>query len=249
MGKSRRVFRFSTEATLLGLLSAAVCFSMAMWQYRRYEFKLSYFQTLQRQEARGIVVLNRPPLWSELHHARVCLTGRWDRERGSIVLNRSNGQQPGVKLVHPLHIEGLGTLLVDRGFFPYEMAMSAGADIRPPEGPVQITGYVRPSQAPQFFFDLEREQGPDFPLRLWRIDLEKLRPRFPYPIEEVYLEQTDQPAGAGQFLAREEIPAARHLNYVLQWGSFALFALFLSGLWQFRRPKRGPGPQTLEAGP
>jgi cytochrome oxidase assembly protein ShyY1 len=249
LSESRRVFRFSVEATVGGLVAAGICFSMAVWQYRRYEFKLSYFQALQRQEARGIVALNERPKWSELHHARVRLAGHWDRTRGAVVLNRSNGQQPGVKLVHPLQVEGLGTILVDRGFFPYEQAMAAEADIRPPEGRVEVIGFVRPSQTAQFFFDLQRIQGRDFPLRLLRIDLEKLRSRYPYPLEEVFLEQTDQPTGAGLFLAREEIPAARHLNYVLQWGSFALFALFLSTLWQFRRKRSTVLSQELEARP
>ncbi|MCB1050755.1 MAG: SURF1 family protein [Acidobacteria bacterium] len=239
-----RTFVFSLEKTILGLLAAATCYWMAHWQYQRYLFKIDYFDMLTEQAIRPVLDLNQNQAWQEQAHGRVRASGVYEPERQIMIINRSNHETPGVKLVTPLRVEGLGLVLVDRGFVEYDTATSEKLQALTEPGVVTVEGLLRPSQKAQFFIDFEKPAAAGQFKRRWlRLDTQLIAPQFNEPLQPFFIEQTNQKPGFGLFQEQAEVPASRHMNYTIQWISFGTFGLFLVMFSQFKRmaikqPKR-----------
>lgn len=247
-----RAFQFSPMKTVIALGAAALCWSMGYWQYTRYQSKKAYFATLERHEHNGITEFDASQVdFEPLYHAVVRVTGVFDHSREVYLRNRSHHDQPGVKLITPLILQGSkGHILVDRGFVPYGMTVDEAARTYDrPEGVVTIEGRLRPSQDKAFFLAPEvRSPEPGRWKMSWmRVDIPVMQSQLPYNVLPVYLE-----AGAHlepEYGAIEDFPAPtpaevlpplRHLNYVFQWTGFGIFGILLSLFLQFR-PRR---PET-----
>ncbi len=213
---------------------------MSYWQHTRYLSKQVFFERLEAMSAAGTQVFDPSTKdWDALVYASIKVSGTWDHDGEILIMNRSLNDQPGVKLITPLKVEGTDKrLMVDRGFVPYEMAQDEGLKTYHSDGIVQIEGLVRPSQVPQFLFATPAVSAADASRKHWlRVDLDELAKGRSYELFPVFIENTKAVAGGPIPFEQVELPASRHLNYTLQWASFGCFALFLGFFFQFKRRK------------
>lgn len=237
-----RRFQFSAETTVLVTLAAVLCYSMGYWQWTRFEEKNAYFAILEQQNERGPSPLDSTLTdFSSLYHGQVTVTGSFDYEREMVLMNRSYRDEPGVKVITPLRLQGdAGVVLVDRGFLPFGWYMeeSRQAEYRP-VGEQQFTARLRPAQDKSFFLTPETADPVpgEWKARWLRIEVPKMAKQLPYAVMPIYLEQETALSGLEYPLpiTHKVLPASRHLNYTLQWFSFGTFGLFLGVVIQFRR--------------
>lgn len=238
-----RVLKFSWELTITAVVLAITCFALGYWQFTRYEGKKGFFEQVEKQEARGRQTLDTSADWDKEALARIKTSGVFDHEKSMVLMNRSMGNIPGVKLITPFKVEGEEKhILVDRGFISYELWREGDMTPYQPQGVVEIEGVVHPSQEKQFWLAPPQKDpvAGEFREQWFRIDTDKMAKQLPYTLLPVYVEQTSSMGEYPKYDPREVLPPSRHLNYTFQWTGFGLFTLFLAGLAQYRkvRPKR-----------
>ena len=173
---------------------------------------------------------------------RVRATGVYDREHELVLRGRALRDVPGVALMTPLRLPRPGdtAVLVERGFLPVPDAVTLPPDsgaldepgTRTVHGVALPIASARDSGAP-----LDRAGRTTWA----RLDLAALRRRLPYPILDVYIQQTPDSA-LPRLPHRREPPATDdegpHLSYALQWFGFAATAVVFAGIFASRRRSR-----------
>lgn len=235
-----RSFRFSQEITVLSTLAALLCYGMGYWQYTRYLEKKIYVAAVEKGEQRGRVALNpNQANWTEQLHSLIHTQGTFDYDHEMVLINRSMGNDPGVRVVTPLELSSGAHVLVDRGFLPYDLYDKQQVDAYRPRGLQVLEGTIRPSKTKSFFLaPPPQSPGMNENQDRWlRLDVAAMAETLPYPILPVFVEQTNQQGEHPSYDPKALLPPSRHLNYTFQWASFGTFALFFGFFLQFR-PKR-----------
>lgn len=235
------------RAALFGLtlLSAAVCSSLGIWQFRRL---------MDRRAANERAVAGRelpevglsgssgksgePGASGALDQRRVVATGTWDHVNTFVLRARADRDAPGVHIVTPLRLDGRDeAVLVNRGFVPANDATRPGVAWDQPE-----RGTAR-----GFAFLIPSVPDSGTPLRLdgrtsWRrLDLATVRGRLPYPVLEVYVHVTEREARADSaspwpIPARlQDLNDGPHFNYLVQWFMLAAASLAFGVIFVLRR--------------
>jgi surfeit locus 1 family protein len=166
---------------------------------------------------------------------RARATGVYDRAHELVLRGRSLREVPGVALVTPLRVPALGdtAVLVERGFLPVPDAVT----LPPDSGALDEPG-TRTVHGVALPISSARDGGA--PLdhggrTTWaRLDLAALRRRLPYPILDVYIQETPDTA-LPRLPRRREPPAlddeGPHMSYALQWFGFAMTAVVFAGIF------------------
>jgi surfeit locus 1 family protein len=166
---------------------------------------------------------------------RVRATGVYDRSYELVLRGRSLREVPGVALVTPLRIPALAdsVVLVERGFLPVPDAVTLPPDSGTLDEPGSRTvrGVALPiSSARDGGAPLDRAGR----MTWGRLDLAALRRFLPYPVLDVYIQETPDSA-LPRLPRRREPPAVNdegpHLSYALQWFGFALTAMVFAGIF------------------
>lgn len=252
-----------TIAGLVGTLVLAVLVGgfirLGFWQLDRLGEK--------RAQNRAVAArLEAPPVQdvaalsdtTGLFYRTVIATGTFDNERSIILPGRSRRGLPGVYLLTPLRPAGRPDgLLVNRGWVPSPDAATIDVTDFAVHDTVTVRGLVLPfpdsreSLAP-------RDQLPDDAgafRRIWfTIDAEALKRQFPYPLQDVTLQELPLEAavaGAPRYPARLEPPPlgeGSHLGYALQWFAFAAIGIigWFAMVLRSRAAPR-PGPPVVAA--
>ena len=237
----KRQFKFSVEATLVSVLALLICYSLSYWQFTRYQGKRAYEEAVALQADKPRVDIHAEGQeWERLHHAKVRSTGVFQENHTVVLINRSHENNPGVKVITPLLLEGSDqAVLVDRGFLPYNDYVAADRKPSSPAGLQQVEGILRPTQKKAFFLSPPEAGSKEGTrkTRWLRLQVDRIGENLPYKVLPFYLVQTNQPDGYPVYVPKEVVSAGRHLNYTIQWASFGTFALFL-GLFVQYRPKK-----------
>lgn len=205
-----------------GMVLAAACVALGMWQLDRNE---------QRQERNALIEANldRPPVAVDDvltpgvpidpsdEWVTVRAEGRYDAEHEFAVRLRPRAGQPGVHVLTPLVTDSGAAVLVDRGF-----VAGSGAGVpdlpAPPDGLVEATGRVRPSED-------RRGPGGDPEAGVIRfVDLDAIAAVLPYPVYGGWLELASEkptPAEVPEQVPPPEVESGPHLSYAIQWFAFA----------------------------
>jgi surfeit locus 1 family protein len=240
----------------LALLAAVVCVRLGFWQLSRLEEKRGLNRALRAAiaappkhfDASQLETL--PPDSLRLH--RYAVRGRFDPRRHVVLVSRSRGGEPGVEVVTPLALDGGGPpLLVDRGFLP----SADGATARPQDLPEpdssstrEVTGFVErlvPRDRPGFLHRVEHDT-----LDVWQtpwLVADSLAVAFGSPVLPYVLHELPGPGvpASPARAAPVKFDEALHLNYALQWFSFAAIVA-IGSIALFVRSRR---PRTVEDSP
>jgi len=146
---------------------------------------------------------------------------------------------PGYWVVTPFVLEDGGTVLVNRGFVPQEMADTYLDDPDTPAGTVDITGLARqPEPANLFTPGQDTERRIDYvrdPARLSSLIDPGLAPLAPLYVDQAATGPGVLPQGGETVI---DFPNS-HFGYAMTWFGFALTVPFLlsSWIWRQRHPK------------
>jgi cytochrome oxidase assembly protein ShyY1 len=205
---------------------AAVLVSLGFWQLRRLDQRQATNAAIrQRLAAPPVELADVEAGTGALAYRRVSVTGEYRAEAEVLLSGRSRDGVPGHHVLTPLITQDGATVVVDRGWVPFELDEPPIEPAAPPAGEVRIEGTLRRPRTASGF-------GPRGGGRLdyvSAVDLDRLAdqlPGQPYPAYVVLRDQS--PASTGQLprtLQPPELAEGNHLSYAVQWFCFAAVAL------------------------
>lgn len=161
-----------------------------------------------------------------------------------IVRNRSQNGAAGSWVVTPLVTESGRTILVNRGFVPEVLVQPQ--DIPVPEGPVEVTGWLRRTQERSGLGPRDAEAGTLTALA--RLDVARIDAQVAAELAPVWLQLDQQdpppPGGLPDPVRLPELDEGNHLSYALQWFIFAALGVVVYVL-MLRRRAQEHGRQPL----
>jgi surfeit locus 1 family protein len=218
-------------ATLLVAIGMAVTIRLGIWQLDRLEQRRTFNARVQAQIDQPALELSGETLGTELksmEYRAVSVRGEYDFSRQVALRNQVWANEPGVRLLTPLKIEGTDQyILVERGWVPGIELNEMDWRQYDEGGIVQVNGIIRASQSKPDFgqrADPVPASGGE-PLRLWYFaNVEAIDDQLPYSLLPVYVQQAPDPAWTGmpyRSLPELELTEGPHMGYALQWFSFA----------------------------
>lgn len=133
--------------TLFTLPALIALIWLGVWQLQRLEWKETLIDRLHSRASAEAVVLPSGDLEIDAwEFQRVTLTGEFLHDHEVHLLNRSLNGNPGLHILTPLRrtdVPGASTVLVNRGWVPFELKEAASRPNGLVEGPVTVEGIVR----------------------------------------------------------------------------------------------------------
>ena len=219
-----------------------------MWQLHRLAWKSRILAEIAVAERAPPIPLPPHPTPFE----KVAVAGRLDLSRlatyGDDVRDVGGGVFQGTQLIAPLLRPGEAPLLVDLGWVPN------GQRPATPSGPVTLSGYMRPSEAPSWL------SAPDDPRarRVYTLDAARIGAALglaqvaPDILVVLGRQDTRHWPVPAEYLPR---PPNDHLQYALTWFGFGglcliYFVLFARRMWDETKAAARPGgPRPRLASP
>jgi surfeit locus 1 family protein len=210
--------------TLLVLAAMAIFFRLAAWQLDRLEQRRERNAETRRLLAASPLDLDAETLPADpsaLRYRQAIAYGTYDlSQQVALELQNWNGM-PGLHLLTPLLLAGgQQAILVDRGWIPYgDLPPEKWSQFDEP-GALTVAGSL---QTPQ-----RLQGGAQSPPQLtwYRVDLAAIGSQMPYDLLPLYLVQSPGTEGNRALPYRQELQIdlsdGPHLNYMIQWLSFAL---------------------------
>jgi surfeit locus 1 family protein len=247
--------------TPLVILGALICCGLGAWQWDRHNQRIALNQRITSRMAEETIVL-QPDVISTIDAERfdyrwVEVRGSFDNQQAVLLRNRSYDGSTGYHLLVPFRIEGSDqAVLIDRGWVPFTIDSKQALGVEPISGIQTLKGVARKSEE-------EIQGGPVDPpfsaerprLDAWfRVNLSRIEQQAGYPLLPIFIEL--QPEGNDITppipTATTDLGPGSHLNYTLQWYSFAVILVIGYGFVVIRGlPKRGsstPGNPAARKG-
>ncbi|NOK63097.1 MAG: Cytochrome oxidase biogenesis protein Surf1, facilitates heme A insertion [Chloroflexi bacterium AL-W] len=215
--------------TIVVLIGAFLISQLGIWQVSRLNERLALNEEIVAGLAADPLLIDATFSGEDIpEFQRVEVRGTFDTDEEIVWSNRVYQATPGVHVLTPLRITGSDSaVLVNRGWIPNtESSREARAQFAPPEGEVVIDGVTRLSQP--------GDQGPkDLPLtpdrpRLdswFHVTIPRIQEQIDYPILPIVIDQQpapSDPALPARVATVDLLGPGSHLNYALQWFSFAI---------------------------
>ncbi len=230
--------------TLLVLLAVGVFIRLGFWQLDRLAERRARNAQIQTQSSLPPLDLNRempaPPELAQMEYRMVTATGMFD-PAGEVLLSNQPWQgRVGVHLLTPLRMENGQTLLVDRGWIPYEERDPQARQKYVHAGTATVTGMLRASQP-------IRGQGQNAPGAFTQVNIDLISQSTSQELLPLYAVQAPEPGSSAlpyRVLPEVELNEGPHLGYAMQWFFFALvlavgYPVFLRKQMQGQRGERG----------
>lgn len=251
MSDTRRLL-LSPRMVLLHLLVLAVVLVLArlgMWQLDRHDQAVQRSQARALNEAAGLDEVGRILDGVDLADTAAIATAEWRSATASgtyrpddevLQRGRSLGGQTGFDVLTPLDLDDGRTLLVRRGWVPFDNDLRPPvSDAAPPTGTVQVLGALERS-IPQPTGGIAQRDPDEGDLDIvFNADLERLDAQLGGDVLPMILRLESQaPPQSGDLPRPQPVPPpdnGPHLNYAIQWFSFATIAAGMYALWLRRR--------------
>lgn len=215
--------------TLIVMVGVALCVWAGLWQMERRTEKQELNQLLAERWDAEPINLNQTELpddLAEFEFRRIQATGTFDYEHQILLKNDFRDGVPGVNIITPLRLDDQRAILVARGWVSLDQATpeAVAKFVESPDAPV--VGLIKESQT------LEGASYPTEPQLEWfRVDVGAIQQQIPYQLLPAFLAQLPEPGRLPTQLPNRTPPPApydefMHVNYTIQWFTFALIFLF-----------------------
>jgi surfeit locus 1 family protein len=215
---------------VVGVLTAAVCVRLGLWQVDRLgqrKARNALIQERQDQAPVDLLAGERSSAFSGsalLHYRRATAKGTFDFEREVVVMARVHRGVPGAYVITPLLMAGDTAVLVERGWAPAPdgRGVELSALREPTVGEVQ--GVLMPPPVARDVPEAERA----WPRFVREANPAVLAGEYPYALIPLVLRRTDDPNALPATMRAVPLPELTngpHLSYALQWFSFATIAV------------------------
>ncbi len=219
---------------VLILVVSVVFVRLGVWQLDR-------LSQVREENARLEARLAEPPLAfgrladlgagdaavDDLEYRRIEVTGVYRTDEEVLQRSRAHRGQNGFHVLTPLQVDDDLSVLVRRGWVPFELDTPPVAEATPPAGTVRVTGYLERSEEQPGFGQTDPPDGV-LP-RVFRSDVGRIGAQVDTPLFPMVLHlESQSPAQPDRLpvpAERPDLDEANHLSYALQWFSFALIAL------------------------
>jgi cytochrome oxidase assembly protein ShyY1 len=156
-------------------------------------------------------------------YRRVTLTGTYDAAHDLIVYGRVRNADPGNEVITPLVLPDGRTVIVNRGWIPFQGGKPDLAQSSPPTGTVHLTGVLEPTET-------TGTSLPTPPLtQVTFIDLSELSTWLGHPVLPYWVHLESQRPPQAEYPKTVELPpldGGPYFSYALQWWFFASVAFF-----------------------
>jgi surfeit locus 1 family protein len=217
-------------AHVVVLVLAILFISLGIWQLRRLEERrldntVGESRFAAEPEELGILLAATGEDRDSLEFRQATAMGVFQPDDEVLIRSQVFQGAAGFHVITPLLGEGGRAVLVNRGWIPLVLDQVPVTEAPPPEGPITVTGWARPTQT-------RGALGPTDPrdgrlVTMSRVDIDRMQQQVPYELDPVYLSLLDDMEG--------ELPIASpvptfddegpHLAYAIQWFSFVLIGL------------------------
>ncbi len=225
--------RWSVLPIVAGLTVAVVTTSLGNWQMSRAEEKGEWQSKI---EAGMLVTPQRPGADIEVEPwMPVMLAGHWAPEASILLDNRVHEGRPGFHVFTPLELEQEGGwVLVNRGWLPAGPRRDQLPIVPVPDVGEALVGQVRVPEAKPYTLAERAGEG-----LLWQyLDLDAYRAWSGIPVKDwVVFQSSHATDSLIRDWPRPDGGMDRHYGYALQWYSFAVISLLLTGFYVFRSIK------------
>jgi surfeit locus 1 family protein len=217
--------------TLFALAAAVGTVRLGFWQLDRMAQRQAFNQRVRQQQAQPALDLNAYPGGEDLagmEYRLVEVEGEYLFSEQVALRNQVSNGLPGFHLLTPVKIEGKEqAVLVDRGWIPLEDADSRQWGKYDEAGRAVVQGVIR---KPTLVNRIGGVPDPTLQpgqarLDSWNtIDLDRLRQQVTYPLVDIYIQQSPDPAWTDLPVRSEPVlnlTEGPHLGYAMQWFTFA----------------------------
>lgn len=230
------------------LVLAAAFVRLGAWQLQRLEARrAANARLVARLEEPPLAVTGEPLDPETVDLRRATVRGAFDYEQEVVLRNRTWNELPGVHVLVPLRIaDSVETILVDRGWIPYELSSATDrVRFRDVSGIVEISGILRKGLPRPGMRTADPVPVPGGPrVDAWhRVDLPKISQQLPYPLLPVFLEEEAPQAGESRTFPKPQpdisLDEGSHLVFAAQWFAFAAIAVGgYAGVYVHRTKRR-----------
>lgn len=234
---------------LLVLAVVLVLVRLGWWQLERLEEAQQRVAAQEQQlaadpvpvtEALAGLTLQDTEALAALESRPVTATGTWRPDDEVLQRGRSFQGRAGFHVLTPLDLREGGTVLVRRGWVPFDNDLVPPVpDALPPAGEVTVRGHLERSIPQPTGALAQRDPGEGELDIVFNADLARLGPQLGGDVLPmlVHLESVT-PAATRELPVVAPRPVADegpHRSYAIQWFSFATIGAGMYGLWLWRR--------------
>ena len=220
-------------------LAVVLCTGLGIWQLYRMEWKAEIKETIASrigQEAKPLpMTIDDPAVWD---YQAVTLSGTFRNDQETYLQAQSANGNFGYQIITPLERADGTTVLVNRGWVPFEMREPSTRTEGIIEGPVTINGIARLGWnhtwiAENFVLDNDPVKKIFF-----EAELQEMADAHQIDVLPIFVEVDETPVPGGWPKGGQTVVELvdNHLIYAIQW-----FALAIAGLAIFiiyhRRPE------------
>ncbi len=225
-----------SHVVILGLIVSMIM--LMMWQLRRLDERRDLNDRIaaradgapaQLADVLGDERIEVVADGDRVEYRSVVVTGIFDADDEFTIPNRTLNGAPGRFVVTPLRWSTEhAPILVMRGFVPQAIDDDVAPidEVEPPEGEVQVRGWLRESELPG---SLQAEKVDLGNNRIARLDLDRIGAARGELFLPVYLQLAAQePPTDSALLSPFPLPErseGSHFSYAVQWGIFTLIAI------------------------
>ena len=220
----------------LGSVLTALFVALGFWQISRLGERRTFNKELRaRAETAPVDIAQIPSDTGAAHYRRVKLEGTYDFDHQVILTNRIRNGSPGVNIITPLRIAGSDTaVLVNRGWIYAPDGMTVDLTKWPELDSLSGEGFVENFHHRIGEAKLARRAN----AYRW-LDRPTISQAFPYPVARFFVvlisDGKPQQPSVPPRLDVPPLDEGSHMNYAIQWFSFATISII--GMFLFVRRK------------
>ncbi len=230
---------------VFALLIATICVALGIWQIARLHQTEQYNAAVRA----GLSAAPEPVRTllpdgvdaNTVRYRRAEATGTYDIAHEFILYGRTQAAQAGNHLLTPLVLADGSAIVVDRGWVPLNINQPGDAEGAPPNGEVDVVGVLFASEGdpPSSIGSAQASET-----TLSKVDLARIQSQLSYRVAPLYLLlQHQTPVQSGALPIPSPLPELSngpHLDYAIQWFTFATIALVGFMILAFREGRDGP---------